>query len=543
MRPANKAFFARAGEGAIFGGAAGCCAAGGEAGGAVDGGPDCGQIVPAKKKYASAIAAALRIWLCAVICRFDALEARSYHSNRRRGRVPRLDASVQNGYTRKLVANQLQLELQLDISLLSALLIALREGVEAALIVGIVLVYLNRSGRRALARYVWAAVALAAVASAGVAAALARWQISEDGFEGVLLLVAAAFIVSMVIWMNRVARRLRKDIEQRVENIAGGTSHRTAHAAGWGLFLFVFLMVVREGAELALILRAVEFSAAGINVWAGTFLGLVIAVAVGIFFFQGTLRVPLGRFFTVTSGILMVVAFQLALTGVHELSEAQWIPSSQREMAIVGPIVRNDVFFFVVILGAAAMLILREWFAASRGESSSPARAEAGSAERRRIEWERRRQRRWMFAASFLCAAVIVALTADFVYARQATAPPGAMAVFPEQGALHIPIAQVDDGNLHFYQAREGNTAIRFIVIRKPGGWGVALDACRICGWAGYRQEGQNVICRNCSSAIYIPTIGEAGGCNPVGVGGRVEGNTLIVEMSALQQAASEVPR
>jgi high-affinity iron transporter len=432
--------------------------------------------------------------------------------------------------------------------LLSALLIALREGVEAALIVGIVLVYLNRSGRRALAGYVWAAVGLAAVASAGVAAALARWQVSEDGFEGVLLLVAAAFVVSMVIWMNRVARRLRKNIEQRIENIAGRSIEGTTRAAGWGLFLFVFLMVVREGAELALILRAVEFSAAGVNVWVGTFLGLAIAVAVGLFFFQGTLRIPLGRFFAVTSGILMVVAFQLALTGVHELSEAQWISSSQREMKFVGPIVRNDVFFFVVILGAAAILILREWFAASRieplthGDSPSSAREEAGSAERRRIEWERRRQRRWMFAASILCAAVIVALTADFVYARQAASPPGAEAVFPQQGALHISIAQVDDGNIHFFQAREGTTAIRFFVIRKPGGWGVALDACRICGWAGYRQDGQNVICRNCVSAIYIPSIGDAGGCNPVGVGGRVEGNTLVVEMSALQQAASEVP-
>ncbi len=430
--------------------------------------------------------------------------------------------------------------------MLSALLIALREGVEAALIVGIVLVYLNRSGRRALAGYVWAAVALAAVASAGVAWALSRWQINEDGFEGVLYLAAAGFVVSMVLWMNRVARHLRKDIERRVENIAGasidGSTEKSTRAAGWGLFLFVFLMVVREGAELALILRAVEFSAQGISVWVGTFLGLGIAVAVGLFFFQGTLRVPLGRFFAVTSGILMVVAFQLALTGVHELSEAQWIASSKREMALIGPIVRNDVFFFVVILGAAAILILREWFAASHAAADSVPQDEAGSAERRRIEWERRRQRRWMFAASILCAAVIVALTADFVYARQVAARPGATAVFPQQGVLRIPIAQVDDGDLHFYEAREGTAAIRFFVIRKPGGWGVALDACRICGRAGYRQNGQNVICRNCSSAIYIPSIGDAGGCNPVGVGGRVEGNVLIVEMSALQKAETEVP-
>ena len=130
-------------------------------------------------------------------------------------------------------------------------------------------------------------------------------------------------------------------------------------------------MVVREGAELALILRAVEFSAAGVDVWIGTILGLAIAVAVGVFFFQGTLRVPIGRFFAVTSIILMIVAFQLALTGIHELSEAQWIASSQREMAIVGPVVRNDVFFFVVILGAVVILVLREWLKLAHATSLS----------------------------------------------------------------------------------------------------------------------------------------------------------------------------
>src|ERR1700730_4030979 len=105
--------------------------------------------------------------------------------------------------------------------LLSSFLIALREGVEAALIVGIVLVYLNRIGRAALARFVWAGVGLAAVLRLAVAIALDKWQISEDGFEGVMLLVAAAFVVTMILWMNRVARQLRKHIEQRVDSFAG----------------------------------------------------------------------------------------------------------------------------------------------------------------------------------------------------------------------------------------------------------------------------------------------------------------------------------
>ena len=424
--------------------------------------------------------------------------------------------------------------------MLSSLLIALREGVEASLIVGIVLVYLNRSGRAALARYVWAAVVCAILMSGVVAYALSYWNINEDGFEGVLLLIAAFFVVSMVIWMNRIARKLKKEIEERVAKLA----ERTERAAGWGLFLFVFLMVVREGAELALILRAVEFSVQGVNVWIGTLIGLGIAVAVGLFFFKGTLRIPLGRFFAATSIILMIVAFQLALTGVHELSEAQWLASSQREMAIVGPIVRNDVFFFVVVLGAVAILVVREWLMLKHARAAAkPAAPEITDADRRRALWDRRKQGRWMFAAAAVSVLVIVALATDFVYGRAAAAPAPAQMLTAQNDSVRISVAQINDNDLHFFQVRDGAASIRFFVIRKPGGaWGVALDACRICGPQGYRQDGQNVICRNCSSAIYIPSIGQTGGCNPVGLASRAEGDSIVVELKELREREAEVP-
>ncbi len=107
---------------------------------------------------------------------------------------------------------------------------------------------------------------LAAALSLAAAIALDRWKISEDGFEGLLLLLAAVFVVTMIVWMNRMARHLRKEIERRVDSFAG----KSDLAAGWGLGTFVFLMVLREGAELALILRAVELSSEGVAVWIGT---------------------------------------------------------------------------------------------------------------------------------------------------------------------------------------------------------------------------------------------------------------------------------
>ena len=417
--------------------------------------------------------------------------------------------------------------------MLSSFLIALREGVEAALVVGIVLVYLNRTGRAALARWVWGGVAAAAVSSLAVAIALERWRVSEDGFEGLLLLIAAVFVVTMIFWMNRVARHLKKEIEQRVENYAG----KNTFAAGLGLGTFVFLMVVREGAELALILRAVELSSEGLGVWIGTTLGLGVAIAVGWFFFHGTLKISLGKFFSATSTILTLVAIQLALTGVHELSEAMWLPSSRVEMAWIGPIVRNEVFFFTVILGAAAFLVLREWMAA-RGKAVANI---SDAAERRRLEWERRKQRRWAFASAFTCTAVILILAAEFAYTR-VTATTEARAIEASGNEVRVPVSEVSDSNLHVYSVTAGGTSLRFLVIRKPNGsWGTALDACLICGMAGYRQDGSNVVCRNCASAIYIPTIGEAGGCNPVGVPYRTESGALVIDVSTLADARRRI--
>jgi high-affinity iron transporter len=424
---------------------------------------------------------------------------------------------------------------------LSSLLIALREGLEAALIVGIVLVYLNRIGQKQLARYVWVGVFLALLSSAAVAVALDRWQISEDGFEGLMLIAAAVFVVTMIAWMNRAARKLRAHIEERV----AGFANRGGVGAGIGLGLFVYLMVVREGAELVLILRAVELSTEGLEVWIGTALGLALAVAVGAFFFQGTLKVSLGKFFSATSIILTVVAIQLAVTGLHELSESQWIPSSRAEMAWIGPIVNNDVFFYAVILGVAALLVLREWGKPAKAANATETAPEvaATDAARRRQLYERRSQRRWTFAAAFTFVAVILLLAADFVYARVAEAPPPAELLTVTDGQVRVPTAEVSDGNLHMFRLEAAGTEIRFLVVRQPTGWGVALDACRICGRAGYRQDGSNVICRNCGSAIYIPTIGQAGGCNPVGVPSRVEGTDIVVDVPALANAEGEVPR
>jgi high-affinity iron transporter len=184
------------------------------------------------------------------------------------------------------------------------------------------------------------------------------------------------------------------------------------------------------------------------------------------------------------------------------------------------------------------MVVLREWFGARR-PSDDP---NLNAAERRKLEWEFKKQRRWSFAAATLCAVVVISLAAEFAYARVTNAQSPATILRAQNGEVRIPLADLRDTNMHFYTADANNVAIRFFVIHESGGdYVVALDACQICGWSGYRQQGQNVVCRNCGATIYIPSIGAKGGCNPIPVKSSVEDGSVVVDLSALETAASKV--
>jgi uncharacterized membrane protein len=202
--------------------------------------------------------------------------------------------------------------------------------------------------------------------------------------------------------------------------------------------------------------------------------------------------------------------------------------------------VRNELFFFIFVFGAAALMIFKEWQSSTHSKAIE---ATANPAERRLVEAQNRKQRLWMIAAAVMSLSVILVLTADFIYAKVNAAPVQARSVEAVNGLVRIPVAEVQDGNLHLFTLNAGGQSIRFMVIKKPNGYGTALDACLICGADGYRQDGQNVICRHCASAIYIPSIGQKGGCNPIGFTSQVDGDNVVIDVSSVTKAAEEIPR
>jgi len=414
-----------------------------------------------------------------------------------------------------------------------SLVITLREGVEAALIVGIVLGYLKKAGREELSRYVWWGVGTAVAFSIAAAYFLQRWAISEDAYEGWMMLLGALFVASVVVWMMRASKGLKKEIESRVSDL----SIKSSRSGGWGIFAFVLLMVAREGAETAIFLGAVSLRTTELMNLMGAVLGLALAIGLGVAFFKGSIKVNLRRFFSVTSLVLLVVAVQLLISGYHELAEAQILPSGPRAMAIIGPIANSDSFFFIAIIALCLFLVLTQKIRLN--VASEPDLAKMPAPERRKILAGQRRERFWKIAASAVGLVVIVLISADFVYSRVARAVKSPVQLSLSNNVVEVPLSDLKDRKLHHYEVAAASAEVRFIaIIDTSGTVRVGLDACQICGDQGYYQQGRNVICRNCGSAIYIPTIGSAGGCNPVHIDYLVEHKDLIISKAALAQAA-----
>lgn len=373
-----------------------------------------------------------------------------------------------------------------------------------------------------------------ALISAVIACFLAAWaftkiEYNEDAYEGWVLLISAVFVFSMVVWMNRHGGKLKGEIETRLQKDTAESGSRS------GVFLFVFLMIFREGVETVLMLfGTVQLDTSGILNVLGGVLGIGLAVLFGVSFVRGTIRINLKQFFQMTTVILMVVVVQLVITGLHELSESQILPASPREMALIGPVVKNDIFFFVTILALAAAMMLLEW-----RKRRAPKTEGLEGAALRKAQWSARRERLWMTASCVASCAFILMITAEFVYARQETALSAAAPVALDNGAVRIPVASVSDGVLHRFQLEDAGVSVRFIVIERPDHTlATAFDACRICGAQGFYQKGPEVICRNCASAIVTGTIGTEGGCNPIPLKSHVEGGTLVIDAGALEGGA-----
>ena len=207
----------------------------------------------------------------------------------------------------------------------SSLLITLREGLEATLILGIILAYLKKSGNRHAFRSVWLGTGLAIAVSVIVGSVIffAASELegrAEEIFEGVASLTAAGLLSWMIFWMHRQSANIRGHLHDQIRTALGNSS-------SLGLIMLSFVAVVREGIETALFLFAAATSEGSPGLYAlGGILGLGIALTIGIGIYRGASRLSLRSFFTVTSLLLILFGAGLLVHGIGELQEAGAIP-------------------------------------------------------------------------------------------------------------------------------------------------------------------------------------------------------------------------
>lgn len=252
--------------------------------------------------------------------------------------------------------------------MLQSFVITLREGLEAFLIIAISLAYLKKTGRSQLVPAIHWGAGVAVLLSIGAGILLQR-ATNQALWEGVLAIVAAFLVASLTVHMWKVARRMKRDIETRLERSA----ERAGTGAFLGVFFFTLLMITREGMETALLFNALLFQVKSTQLILGAVAGTLVAAALAFAWSRYGHRINLARFFQVTAAFLLVFVVQLLIYGVHELSEANIFPNSEALHWATEPYgpdgVYGQVLSYMLVLVPVGWLLVSTLF----GRKATPA--------------------------------------------------------------------------------------------------------------------------------------------------------------------------
>jgi high-affinity iron transporter len=238
--------------------------------------------------------------------------------------------------------------------------IGLREGLEAALIVGIIAAFLGQQGRKDALRQVWFGTAVAVLICIAIAIALQVIssdlpQRQQEGLETVVGALALCMVTYMIIFMRKHARGLKSDLE-------GAAASALATGSSRALVLMAFLAVLREGFETAVFLLA-TFHASGdaTTSWLGAVLGILLAAAIGYGIYKGGVRLNLARFFRITGLVLVVVAAGLVMTAFHTANEAGWLTAGQTQAFDLSWLVRPGAPLSSLLTGVLGIQPFPAW--------------------------------------------------------------------------------------------------------------------------------------------------------------------------------------
>lgn len=389
--------------------------------------------------------------------------------------------------------------------MLESFIITFRETLEAALIVSIVMVYLKKTKRDYLHRYVYTGVFLAILASivgAIILQILYKGQetTGQQIFEGTIMLIAAVFVTTMVLWMWKSAKTIKKNIINTIDSSV--TNSATNRGAGIGVLLFVFLMVFREGAETVLFLYAISFESSFVPNLIGGIFGVMLAVAFGILISKGSLMMDLKKFFVVTGSLLLFIVVELIATAIHEFQEARLLmPASTGIFWDIQIWLASPDSSLITLLPIVVVPSLMIFLATKNKEEISKKELQSNILVK--------------VLAGFLTI-FIVLFTLSQVAAKEPGYNPIPLRVNAVNQEIRIPLASISE-NMTKYVYTLNEVEIRFLLARGSDGTiKSALDACRICGPMGFEQHGNTLVCKRCGVEAEIDAIGNDESCNPI---------------------------
>jgi len=424
--------------------------------------------------------------------------------------------------------------------MIEALIITLREGLEAALVIGLILVYLRRIGRSDLSKFAYAGLLLALVASgigAFVFQTLSLGEEVTDVVEAYIMLFGSFFVGTMVVWMFKAARSLRQQVEQRIDVIAG---KKTTLTQGLSLLLLSFVMVFREGAEIILFLTALSFGI-GSNpflIVSGGAIGIAIAVILGMLIVKGLVRINLRLFFAGTGIVLLALIATLIGNALHNFAEFNVVSLTPEMLAFIGLLTREDTSIIILVSLIAVPAVLFTLDPILRPATKQAIKDESPSQKRLRIAEVRRTRILRILMGTIL---LVIIITVGFSWAATARGgyDPAVTPINSQNGMVMVPLSELSDGMMHKYSLEIHGVTVRFFMIQPSGGMvRVGLDACYICPPAGYYLKEDSVVCKNCDAPINFDTIGLPGGCNPRVLKFRVDDTSVAIDLVELEASA-----
>jgi len=429
--------------------------------------------------------------------------------------------------------------------MIEALIITLREGLEAALVIGLILVYLRRIGRTDLSRFAYIGLLLALIASGVGAYLFQTLNVQEeqaDIIEAYVMLAGAFFVGTMIVWMFKASRSLRRQVEQRIDTIV---DKRTMLTQGLSLSLLAFMMVFREGAETILFLTALSFSLGSnpLLIVSGGAIEITLAAILGILIVKGLVKINLRLFFAGTGIVLLALVATLIANAIHNFAEFNVLSLTTDQLAFIGLLVREDTSIIILMSLIAVPTLLITLDSVLKPSMKQLVKDESPAQRRLRIAEVRRMKILRTAGGTFL---FIVMITVGFSWATLARGgyDPAVVPVNLQSGKVAIPLSELSDGLMHKYSMEIQGTLVRFFVIRSSDGTvKVALDVCYICPPAGYYMKEDSVICKNCDAPINFDTIGLPGGCNPRVLKFRVDGSQVVVDLVELEASAKSFPK